>query len=831
MTVIDRLSAKRIELEIRLNNSYQGGSQRRETLLYKIKKIEELIDAYQAISSPIDFSEAEKLLNQQVGFTELKEKILNSLKIKDYCEQRNIKKDPLILCLVGPPGVGKTTLAALLAQALKKEFFAVSLGGMSDNSLLVGANESSSGTEIGQLAKALTETKTHDPLILLDEIDKVDSYGGNSAIHSCLSSVLDPVQNPEILDYYLDVKLDFSKVTFIVTANDLNKIPKYLLSRTPLIVDLNQNNLEITSQTLETLISKTQEKGVRQLKSALDSIFDYCLLQWAQEASQGKPESKIKVNSDLVNQIIPADFFNISSEDNSENKNDKKELEILRKELERLKGEKNRQSQLKAIKFNSLLVLRQVRGNFAEKEYLNYEGKINTALSQEEIEIIEKEFLLKIKQKNTSPKPVREKESKKEKDNAPINSQREKIRKYFNLLVEEFITDPRHKKDISIIFENYLESSKPNLQSLGHTQQYTNIETTRREINGVKTTSKTYSYRYEISFLNNYKNEDELRGTVVHEFTHLYLFATIGKHGHDDRFYSTMERLENWLNKNQGLKPRVDKSHDRDQYGKDTDFSDEGEKENFCPECSYFSPHHSPQCSHNQNNSRPTKNTTDPQKVSEFNLLKKLIKNSQDLATLEKNYQTVKGNSLYSSSEVFSKNDKDGNSIKNSNEQPTNNSNSSLKGNESGAGSIFWLCLAGGVIILVGTVAYLALNPYAPGLPEEEINKLREELSDPNLVPSSQNNEEELLLIKVLNRKLKEGKIKAEMTNDGNNILSETQSVPKGQTRSVAEGQKQSFGGDQRLKEPKNEERAIVLLKDKENIEKSLVNWLKEVVV
>jgi ATP-dependent Lon protease len=304
MTVIDRLNAKKSELEERLNNLYHGGSQRRETLEYKIKKIKELITAYNSSSPLPNLSEAEETLNQQVGFTEEKNKILNSLKVEDYCKKNNVQRNPLILCLVGPPGVGKTTFARNLAQALKKEFFLVALGGMSDNSLLVGANETS-GTEIGQLTKALTETKTRDPLILLDEIDKVSSYKGNSVVHSCLNAVLDPVQNKEILDCYLDVKLDFSQITFIITVNDQKKIPEYLLSKTPVIVELpgynteqkkeiankfiqrwfdqnislSRNNFEITSEALETLINKTKEKGVRQLKSALDSVFDYCLLQ------------------------------------------------------------------------------------------------------------------------------------------------------------------------------------------------------------------------------------------------------------------------------------------------------------------------------------------------------------------------------------------------------------------------------------------------------------------------------------------------------------------------------------------------------------------------
>ncbi|CAI2194421.1 4306_t:CDS:2, partial [Funneliformis geosporum] len=330
----------------------------------KIEILDELIAAYHSTSSPASLSETEKILNQQVGFEEQKQKVLNSLKIKSYCEQNDFRRSPLVLFLVGSPGVGKTTFAQILAQALKKEFFMVALGGMSDSSLLLGNNESSLGTNgVGQLTKALIETKTHNPLILLDEFDKVSSYKGNSAIHNCLNAVLDPVQNQEILDYYLDVKLDFSHITFIITVNDQSEIPKHLLSRMPVVVELpgytleqkkeiaqrfiknlfaNKESLkdkfEITSQALETLINKTREKGVRQLKKGLDS--------------------------------------------------------------------------LKITRFNSLLVLRQIRGQFAEKEYQDYEGKINTATSREELVVIVKEFLLKIKQKNILSKPTKKNEDK-----------------------------------------------------------------------------------------------------------------------------------------------------------------------------------------------------------------------------------------------------------------------------------------------------------------------------------------------------------------------------------------------------------------------------------
>ncbi|CAI2181152.1 20285_t:CDS:2 [Funneliformis geosporum] len=389
MTVIERLNTKKNEFQNQ-HDSLAYSSVPKSILKKKIEILDELIAAYHSTASLASLSETEKILNQQIGFEEPKQQVLNSLKIKNYCEQNDFQRSPLVLFLVGSPGVGKTTLAQILAQALKKEFFMVALGGMSDSSLLLGNNESYLGTNgVGQLTKALIETKTHDPLILLDEFDKVSAYKGNSAIHNCLNAVLDPVQNKEILDYYLDVKLDFSHITFIITVNDRSEIPKHLLSRMPAVVELPgytleqkkeiaqqfiknffagkeslKTKFEITSQALEVLINKTKEKGVRQLKKGLDT----------EEFGQGKPESKITIDSEVAN----------------------------------LRGEKNNQTELKVVRFNSLLVLRQVRGQFAEKEYQDYEGKINTATSREEIEVIVKEFLLKVKQKNISSKPTRE---------------------------------------------------------------------------------------------------------------------------------------------------------------------------------------------------------------------------------------------------------------------------------------------------------------------------------------------------------------------------------------------------------------------------------------
>ncbi|CAH1756391.1 10390_t:CDS:2 [Entrophospora sp. SA101] len=374
MTIIARLNAKKLELENRLTGQSNWGSQGKEILQYKIEKLNELITAYGSTTLPVSLTNARQILDQQVGFEEQKKKGLGKSG-------------------VGPAGIGKSSFAQILAQALGKSFFNVSLGGLSEPSVLIGSEASSPANNMGQLARALVESKTPNPLILLDEIDKTGS-SFKTAIHNCLLNILDPVQNQEILDYYLEQKKEIAQKI----------IEKWFAENGT----LNRNNFEITPAALETIINKTQEKGVRQLKMALNSIFDYCLLQWAREARSAGTESKINIDSDLVNEIIPHDFPNIDQGDDPDQENDKEQLKNLRKELKALGGEKDKQ--LKAIKLYGLYILRQNKERFDAVEQKKYEERIRAATSWEEIEIIKQ--ISKLKEGRDSETQKRNKKEK-----------------------------------------------------------------------------------------------------------------------------------------------------------------------------------------------------------------------------------------------------------------------------------------------------------------------------------------------------------------------------------------------------------------------------------
>jgi ATP-dependent Lon protease len=179
----------------------------------------------------IDLAHARQVLNRDhYGLDDVKTRIL------EYLAVRMLKNDVKgsIICLVGPPGVGKTSLGRSIAAAMKKKFYRFSLGGMRDEAEIKGHRRTYIGAMPGKIIQGLKTTKARDMVLMLDEIDKLGrSYHGDPA--SALLEVLDPQQNFEFRDHFLDIPFDLSQITFITTANSLDSIPEPLIDRMEII--------------------------------------------------------------------------------------------------------------------------------------------------------------------------------------------------------------------------------------------------------------------------------------------------------------------------------------------------------------------------------------------------------------------------------------------------------------------------------------------------------------------------------------------------------------------------------------------------------------------
>ncbi|MDO5047622.1 MAG: endopeptidase La [Anaerococcus sp.] len=263
----------------------------------------------------IDIKKASKILDEDhFGLSDVKERILESIAVR--AKKKDAKGS--VICLVGPPGVGKTSIAKSIARALDRKFVSMRLGGVTDESEIRGHRRTYVGAMAGRVLTNMARINVKNPVFLLDELDKLGSdFRGDPS--SALLELLDPEQNDKFIDRYLDIPFDLSDVFFITTANDANEIPdalydrlevieisgytiseklsianKYLIKKEMENNGLKEDELSISDSVLEIIIKNyTREAGVRELERLIGKICRRAV----KEILEGKDKVRVSKNN------------------------------------------------------------------------------------------------------------------------------------------------------------------------------------------------------------------------------------------------------------------------------------------------------------------------------------------------------------------------------------------------------------------------------------------------------------------------------------------------------------------------------------------------------
>ena len=326
----------------------------REKLIYEVSKLSKLqsnsadasvVRMYLDTSLNIPFGSytedkydliaaKKKLDEDHFGMKSVKERFIEMLAVR--ARTQNIKGQ--IICLVGPPGVGKTSIVRSVAETMGRKYTRLALGGVSDEAEIRGHRKTYIGSMPGRIISALTQAKSMNPIVLLDEIDKLgSSYKGDPS--SALLEVLDPEQNNTFRDNYLEFPVDLSKVLFITTANDASSIPAPLFDRMEIIElpgytaeeklmiaknhlvkkqmkmhELTGNNVRISDKSIRFLIDGyTREAGVRRLEQVIASLLRKCVVKLESEGVK-----RISLTADLIKEMLGPEKYipeTVESED------------------------------------------------------------------------------------------------------------------------------------------------------------------------------------------------------------------------------------------------------------------------------------------------------------------------------------------------------------------------------------------------------------------------------------------------------------------------------------------------------------------------------------